>query len=248
MSKQGLHRKFRNFASQFGGVKLPPRVLPGTIGIPVYRYLFNEFLDTIDSLQVPDGTVVMRKEGSYVQKNREWLANNFQGDWLFYADNDHIFPPETIIRLLSHNVPIVSGLYFKRGDNFDPQVWTWDHFDEVEKNNHYTPMIGAVGEYLKRHRDELTDGRIVKCLAQPELIECDAVGGGCLLVRREVFEKMDKPYFGNHVAEDLEFSRRVKEAGFKIYADLSVMVGHLYTIAVGYPHFLARNGYISVGG
>lgn len=35
-------------------------------------------------------------------------------EWLFSLDSDVIPPPDTILRLLSHNQPVISGLYYRR--------------------------------------------------------------------------------------------------------------------------------------
>ena len=35
-------------------------------------------------------------------------------DWLFFLDDDVITPPDAILRLIAHNKPIVSGVYYRR--------------------------------------------------------------------------------------------------------------------------------------
>lgn len=74
-----------------------------------------------------------------------------------------------------------------------------------------------------------------------EFFEVDGIAMGCTLIRTEVFKHLPKPWFktvddlsrfwdGNPKAEvwteDLFLCSLVKNAGFKIYADASVLCGH----------------------
>ncbi len=43
---------------------------------------------------------------------QQLLASPFQ--WLFFLDSDVICPPDAILRLMSHNLPVVSGMYNRR--------------------------------------------------------------------------------------------------------------------------------------
>jgi hypothetical protein len=62
------------------------------------------------------------------------------------------------------------------------------------------------------------------------LIECDAVGFGCVLIRREVFEAIQYPYFEADPetggAEDFDFCEKARAAGYKIWADFSIQANH----------------------
>jgi hypothetical protein len=70
-----------------------------------------------------------------------------------------------------------------------------------------------------------------------DLVECDGVGGGFTIVRREVFEALegdlepDKALFfeyrGDHT-EDLWFCKHAREQGFRIAVDTRVTCGHIY--------------------
>ena len=62
-----------------------------------------------------------------------------------------------------------------------------------------------------------------------------AVGGGFLLVKMNVFNKLERPYFpmeqdeeGNRVVtEDFGFYEKAKDKGFKIWCDPTIRVNHL---------------------
>ena len=65
---------------------------------------------------------------------------------------------------------------------------------------------------------------------------CKFVGTGCLLIKREVFVKMDKPWFETawlrkdgevqHISEDFAFCAKALQAGFNVNIDHDVLVRH----------------------
>ena len=58
------------------------------------------------------------------------------------------------------------------------------------------------------------------------IMEVDKIGLGFCLIHRRVIDKTPKPLFA-HVAEDVHFCRQVRAAGFRIWCDFRVQVGHL---------------------
>lgn len=68
-----------------------------------------------------------------------------------------------------------------------------------------------------------------------DVFECKAIGGGVLLVKMEVFEKIDKPFFAFEtynfgmikMGEDAWFCRQAKNKGYKIWCDPKIEVKHL---------------------
>lgn len=137
---------------------------------------------------------------------------------IFYMDDDQTFPRDALTRLLADDVPIVSGFYVKRFPPFWPVPMR-----RVTKEG-YTSIL------------EYCDG----------LQEVDVVGGGCLLVKREVFEAIPYPWFdylspqhrGKPVTEDVPFCEAVKKAGFPILVDFDVKCGHLTLGEAVYDHWL----------
>ncbi|GAI93114.1 unnamed protein product, partial [marine sediment metagenome] len=66
-------------------------------------------------------------------------------------------------------------------------------------------------------------------------------GAGFLLVKREVFEKLPYPWFSfEKGGEDLYFCDKARENGFEIWADMSVLLGHLRLEPVGASQFLTQ--------
>lgn len=63
--------------------------------------------------------------------------------------------------------------------------------------------------------------------------EAQALPGGCLLVRTEVYVKLGRPYYRSpqtedyQVGEDYDFSRRAHDAGYTLHIDRSIHLTHL---------------------
>lgn len=131
---------------------------------------------------------------------------------LIMMDVDMIYHKDTITRLLSHNLPIVGALCFRRYPPFDSIML----------------RINGAGY---QSVDEWEDG---------ELVEVDATGAGCLMFDMEIFRKMPYPWFrfqknpenGLTIGEDIGFCQDLKAAGYRIFVDTSVPAGHLTEIIV----------------
>lgn len=130
-------------------------------------------------------------------------------DWLLFLDSDMRFPADTILRLLSHQAPFVAANYTTRRAPAEPVAFK------------------RIGTLEKLWTDEDSTG----------LEECAACGLGVALIHREVFEKMEKPWFlipylaeqdGNW-GEDVWFCNQARKAGFPIQIDhdLSKEVTHI---------------------
>ena len=191
-------------------------------------------------LDIPPHSRFVTAAGKPADMARNVLVEECNRDWIFFMDQDQTFHPDTIKRLMSWNQNIVSGVTFKRLGEPVPMVYKY--MWEEGKGHYYAPMVREIGEYLTKFRDDLK-GRPQAIVGPPYgLLECDSVGAGCLLVHRRVFDALEKPYFkwneGNSGGEDFYFCRKAQEAGFKIFADPSVMSGHYSEYIRGFKHFL----------
>jgi hypothetical protein len=179
------------------------------------------------------------------------IVAKLEKDWLFFMDDDQTFPPETLLRLLSWDLPIVSGLYFKSPGKPVPHLYGYDHEEErkypeghEQADHFYMAGVNEVAAYLTRFGDQIKNGAATALLpaTRADLIECDGVGGGCLLIHRRVFEAMEKPYFqcnpGTFIGEDFYFCRKAQAAGFKIFVDPGIICGHRQKDLIGYRHFM----------
>lgn len=128
-------------------------------------------------------------------------------DWLWFMDDDHVFDPEMLNRLLAHDLPLVTPICLTRQAPFRPVQYT-------EKN----PEADKV--YLPVPLDVMkqTGG----------LVELEAGGCAGMLIRREVLEAIEPPWFIHaDRSEDIIFVEKAKEAGFKLVCDLTCRLGHI---------------------
>jgi hypothetical protein len=135
-------------------------------------------------------------------------------EWLIFLDDDHVFGPGLLKRLLSHDVPVVGALYLQRQMPFLPIAYS--HRDD----NYVYYNIN-----LHDHGDQ-------------DLIEVAAVGTGGMLIRSEVFRAMEKPWFEHgRASEDLIFCDKVYELGLgPVYCDLGARMGHIQPAALWPAH------------
>jgi hypothetical protein len=142
---------------------------------------------------------------------------------VYLVDYDVVPPAGALQRLLSHDVPIAAGIYPMAIEGAE-SAWSFkteDYWWPVTKRLPETP------------------------------IEANMIGGSTLLIKREVFEKIDRPWWkmeyhpindlGGYLrwGEDEYFSMLVRMAGYKITVDLTVICDHfnyksLLTLTTGY--------------
>ena len=157
------------------------------------RYLCgpNEYIKEVD------GSV------SWHPLGRNEIVEKSEGEWLFSLDNDHVYAPDLLIRLLHEmelsGADVVSGLYL---------------------NKH--PGSGHVPVALVK--DPESDN-LVQLTSWPKgtrHLKIATVGGGCLLVKRKVFSKLRKQFgdgpfdlVGN-LSEDYSFCKKCGDLGIDI--------------------------------
>lgn len=127
---------------------------------------------------------------------------------LYFMDSDVVPPNETLHKLVRHNFPIVAGIYSMKTDE---QSWSF-----------------KTGDKWRNRNDSLGD----------ELIKATCVAGSTLLVKREVFEKIERPWFKivykpiddegrcYDEGEDEYFSRLAIEAGYDLVVDPTIICKH----------------------
>lgn len=130
---------------------------------------------------------------------------------IFFLDSDQRFPRHALVRLLSHNLPIVAAGYVTRRSPTLPVSFKDDR--HVLASRQYTEP-GETG-----------------------LVEIVATGLGCCLIDLDVFRAMSEPYFsfawnedGEVIGEDVWMMRKAREElGLQIWLDqgLSQSIGHV---------------------
>lgn len=109
----------------------------------------------------------------------------------------------------------------------------------LQRKPPFQPVAIVNGEYLKPD-------------ANLGLKKVDIMGTAGMLIRRSVFDKLERPYFHNydepdntHWPSDMNFCKALGEAGVDLYVDTSVSMAHWNALAV-YPRL--ENGRWVVGG
>lgn len=150
----------------------------------------------------------------FIPYAREMLAEKaleFNCDYLFSVDDDMMAPPDLFYQLVKHDVDVVAPLAFTRNPPHRPVMFSVvEGFDEATKQPYY--INKTVNNYPRN-----------------KLVECDAVGFGAILIKTDVFRGMKKMYFMGTpgAGEDVHFCVNAKRAGFRIFMDTSVKLGHL---------------------
>lgn len=156
-----------------------------------------------------------------------------QHDFILYADSDASWSPEGIARLIERNLPVVCGTFFLRKIPPIPAMGPYGSVDVDGKRSYYFGyMMRKILERFDKldiDPDTLTNEYVLD-KSDDDLVEIDGCGGHFVLVRRDVIEGIKEPWFRfttESAGEDFYFCERVRDAGFKIYADLSVYIGHI---------------------
>lgn len=195
-----------------------------TIGIPTkglcdssFAYGYGELL--VRTLEEGYQVQPIFSVGSYIDIGRNRIVAKMLGDYLLFLDDDTLPPKDIIVRLLSHKKDIVTALYFSRQAPFQPQIY--------KKNKENDARYDTIQNYQG-------------------MIEVDGCGLGACLIKKTVFEKLTKPYFSISLSpetgerlmgEDFKFCRDAQMAGFKIYADTSIICGHIGRDVINNTHW-----------
>lgn len=191
------------------------------ICVPCMDMVASGFAQSLAMLQKGGNeTAIMFQVGSLIYDARNKLAKQaikMQADYTMWFDSDMIFQPDTMIRLLEHNAPIVSGAYFRRSPPY--------HLVAFDKCN--------------------TEEREWSDLPLPtETVKCGGVGFGCVLVRTDVLLEVAAKYGTwfepmNNFGEDLSFCYRARQCGYDILLDPSISCGHVGHIVVNEDFYKA---------
>jgi len=156
-----------------------------------------------------------------------------QADYLFFYDSDIILHPMAILKLLELKVPVASGWYIAR-KNKKPAVYVYAEPEKVPRYVKFPPP--TIPKYRPLTIQEIVNAKY-ESVVYPK-IHVDAVGAGCLLIRRDVFQKIKKPWFYFHpegkYGEDLYFCYNARLAGYKIAVRPDVHCEHIHWIKLGW--------------
>ena len=154
------------------------------------------------------------------------MAVKSECDYLFWLDSDILFdgiePNEALaglVKILEEDktVDMVSGLYrAKKLDGFHFAAW----HDIRENKSKGEPQYMPITEWTKG----------------ANWFEVDVAGFGCMLIRRKVFEQVERPWFvWNEIgdkSEDFYFIEKAKKKGFRVFVMADCKLQHIGQIKV----------------
>lgn len=144
-------------------------------------------------------------------------AQQYGADYLWMLDDDHLLdlsqgqlPSDYYdlpVKLVEHlkekpEAGIVGALYYQRGGDYYPVI-----------------MHELDGKPYFLHPGEVSG----------QMQKADVAGGGCMMIRMSVFDKIDEPWFEpeHEYGTDIQLSKRVRAAGYEVWVDTGLVIGHL---------------------
>jgi len=136
-------------------------------------------------------------------------AIKMEADYVLWLDSDMMFPSNVVLKLLAHNKDIVACNYMKRSLPMKTVAYT-----DLNDWDSWVPME-----------------------PQEELVKVKGIGMGCILMKTEVFRKLEKPYFEFRFKEDTKdwfgedfiLQDKIQKVGYEIFVDtmLSMEIKHV---------------------
>lgn len=213
------------------------------IGMPCASGMLPAYtVDGLYKLTRPCPTSLLIIERQSVDAARNYIleiAIRMQVDYVFFADDDGVLPPDTLVKLIEDDKDIVGAPMLTRNvrDNGKHSLCCF------EKYEFYIGDGKTVNKYRSIQSFDTTKGH---------LHSVDAIGGACFLIKRNAFEALfikhnGRPFEFIHeihqtkehgvtlrnISEDMTFCERAKEEGFQIWVDTRIRPVHL-----GKPKFV----------
>lgn len=134
--------------------------------------------------------------------------------------DDDVIPPPHALQMVLHDMPIVGAT-----------VFTW-------KDGEPLALLMKWDEEKQGYRQD--NEAIEKLNSGEKLVEVDASGTGCFVVKRQVYENLVTNWFRYSYdldgkitcGEDFSFCKRCKEIGYSVWVDGSVQCGHIGSIDI----------------
>lgn len=184
--------------------KKKPNVI---IGIGCQDTVYAKTMHSIACNVIKAGGIVsdiLMRQGGDIVSARTWLVREALkkgATHLLFVDSDMLFPPDALNKLLAHDKDIVGVRYHRR--KF-PLEQTHKPLTELSEN-------------------------------ETTLFRCDYVGTGLMLIKLSILKDIDEPWFNFGrdaqgalvISEDVWFCKTAQDAGFSVWADPTIKVGHI---------------------
>lgn len=203
------------------GIGIPNR---GTVNTVTMENIISAIFDAM--LKGGHTLHLITLESTYVDWGRVNCVRKAQAagcDKLLFIDTDMEFEAHALMQLLSHDKPIIGVNYFTR---------------DQTKSVSTVKLKGTGGPTGETSRGRVAD-------LPKDIFECFAVGTGFMLIDMKVFDKTPQPWFKNTYddgsgeiiyGDDVWFCKRAIEAGFSVWCDPTLVIGHRGTfLYMGQP-------------
>lgn len=182
------------------------------LAMPAHRDIHPSVMETlILMISDPESYVAHIKIDTGISKRIDIKRNDAVEEFLksdsthlLFVDSDTVMIRGAVKQLIDHDVPVIGATIYKKGGSYAPCFGFW----VPERQIYQTPLP----------------------FRYDQLAEVDIVGAGFLLIKREVLEKLQRPYFKcltGMAKEDVYFCIQCKEAGFSVYVDTGLHLGHV---------------------
>jgi len=181
-----------------------------------FAYCLAQLIKTTSEVGID--TYLFFDSSTILLNQREKLIENAKDikcDYVLWLDSDMMFPSTTALRLLAHNKDIVACNYMKRSKPLKTVAYT-----DLRNWDSWLPLE-----------------------PKDDLIKVEGVGMGCMLMKTEIFNSLQKPYFEftykgdtqDWYGEDFMLLTKLRLNEFNVYIDtiLSMDIKHLGIYAFG---------------
>lgn len=180
------------------------------IAMPCLDSIKSKTAYSLFNLRRNDDWRLVMQNGCDIAHNRNQLVDiaiNEDYTHILFIDSDMQFNPDTLDKMLEHNTDIIGLLCHQR-------------------------KLPPVAVFMPLEQEGNTKDEVVDFVLPKELFEVLWVGTGILLIKVDVFKKLEKPFFefgydGRRIGEDVYFCRKAREAGFKIMVDPTLATRHI---------------------
>lgn len=179
--------------------------------------IYKSFEYSSDIYACRNTIIAPRDFGPYPVEGKKPFNGKLEYDWMLWIDSDMVFTVHDVMKITSHDVDVVSGVC-----PIDYNRVALADIVEDERG------VGIAYQTTTSIQDAPRE--------ENGLVKVEFTGFAFLAVRRGVFESIEFPWFetkeikrGNAkilMGEDFAMCERIREAGFTIYADPSVRIGH----------------------
>jgi GT2 family glycosyltransferase len=193
------------------------------LGIATAGSPTKPFLDSLAAMRLPQNVQTLERSiavGNFIPAQRELIARDaIDGtyDYLFFLDDDIVFPPNTLASLIETMegdpaTAVVGGLYYSRDSIRPMAVSDWNPND--------------------------TSSAAIPAFSTASTDPVDGIGFGCALLRVSALRGLTAPYFPVHIYieratrrvrlcdEDYRYCARIRAAGHRIRLDARIRCTH----------------------